>query len=123
MGYCVDIELRNVKFHKDNIDKIKKVLKELNVKWHKSSDWCRYDDSLTDIQDILEDIGFSTEEKHKYIVFEYFEREKLGDHQNMFVQLAPYLTDCEIVYRGEDDSDWKQVIKDGKVEIVERQDI
>ena len=58
MGYCVDMEFRDVKFKKSSTDDVVKILKELNASWHKTSDWCRFDRSLEDISEIFEDIGF-----------------------------------------------------------------
>jgi hypothetical protein len=111
MGYCVDIELRNVRFHKDNWHNIKKTLDVLNEYWHKKHDWCRFDKSLTDIYDVFKDIGFETSYDGEYIKIEEFLREKLGDHTRMFKQLAPYLEDCEIVFFGEEQAAWKVVVK------------
>lgn len=127
MGYCVDMELRNVRFSEDNLPKVISVLKELNEEWHKKNDWCRFDKGLEDVIEIFEDIGFEVEKVGSFIgtfyEIQYFEREKLGDHERMFKHIAQYLEDCEIVYRGEDDYDWKQVVKDGKVTEVAREDI
>ena len=121
MGYCIGIELRNVKFNKNLTKQVVGKLQELNTRWCQKSDWCRFDSNLEDIKEIIEDIGFSTIEEDGYIKFEYFEREKLGDHENMFKSLAPFLEDCEIVYEGEDGDDWKQVIKAGEVSVVTRE--
>lgn len=124
MGYEVHIELREVKFKKEHTENVIGVLKVLNQKWQAKSDWCRFDDSLEDIHEIIEDIGFSTSESDGFIKFEDFEREKLGDHENMFAKLAPFLEEGSvIVYCGEDDHDWKQTVVNGKVEVYHRENI
>jgi len=116
MGYCVEMELEDVKFPLSKAEEVKEVLRKLNIKWHNMSDWCRYDGTLTDITDIFEDIGFEAYETAVYVCIVEFEREKLGDHQNMFEKLAPFLEDCSITFSGEDGETWKVVVKDHKVE-------
>lgn len=96
MGYCVTMELENVKFETEKINDVVKVLKELNKVWHEKFDWCRFDPDLGDIVEIIEDIGFEEKIIEGFVCINYFEREKLGDHENMFIKLAPYLEDCQI---------------------------
>jgi hypothetical protein len=122
MGYCVEIELRNVKFKKEHWKEVREKL----VKWNEgylkpNSDWLRFDSSLETAEEIFEDMRYSAGEFGDYIEIGEFEGEKLGSDEEMFEMLAPYLEDCEIVYEGEDGNDWKQTIKDGKVSVVERE--
>lgn len=121
MGYCVQMELRNVKIPLSKKKEAVKILKALNETWHKNSDWCRFDANIKNLAEILEEVGFSIEETDTHLQIKYFEQEKLGDHENMFEKLAPLLEDCEIVYEGEDGHDWKQVIKDHKVKVIYRE--
>jgi len=122
MGYCVDMSLRGVTFKKEDAPKVVEILKEMNVGWMKNSDWCRFNSSMEDITEIFEDIGFELEDKDEHYEITEFIREKLGDHENIFIRLAPYLSDSEVAFFGEDDSDWKLVFKDGSHTRVEREE-
>ncbi len=115
MGYSVNIELEGVKFKKSNSKEVVKILKELNKTWMETSDWCRFSMGLNDVMEIIEDIGFSVSEADGYIIIEEFDRENLGDHQNMFASLAKYLENCKISYSGEDGNNWDQRIINGKL--------
>ncbi len=121
MGYEVSMNFRDVKFRVGDVAKVEQELKELNKSWNKNSDWCRFDSSLEDIGEIFEDIGFELEIDDDYCYVTEFIRQKLGDHENMFIKLAPFLSDSEIVFYGEDDEDWKLVFKDGKHTRVTRE--
>lgn len=121
MGYEVDMQFRDVKFKEINIPEVEEILQELNETWQKKSDWCRFDSSLENIVDIFEDIGFELELDDNYCHITEFNRQKLGDHENMFIKLAPYLSDGEVVFHGEDNDDWKIVFKDGEHERVTRE--
>lgn len=123
MGYCIDMELRDVKFNKQHVDVITSILKELNVEWLKSNDWCRFTTYNENLLDIIEEIGFETRSTDNYIYLTDFCREKLGDHENMFNNLAPYLEDCQIVIEGEDGEDWRLDIKDGSMSKYYREDL
>lgn len=121
MGYCVEIELRNVKFKKTHWKEIREKLVEWNNVYLKPrSDWRRFNSDLETVEDVFGDIGYSAGEFGEYVIIGEFEREKLGSDEKMFELLAPYLEDCEIVYEGEDGTDWKQVIKGGQLVVVER---
>lgn len=122
MGYCVDMELRNVSFEKDKTEEIKAVLLCLNEVWLRTNDWCRFNPS-EDIIEILENIGFDAEESDSVININYFIAEKLGDHENMFEKMAPYMNDCQIVIYGEDGTDWRLDIEDGEMSKIYRDEL
>lgn len=124
MGYEVNIELRNVKFEKKDANTVKEILKKYNkeVLIPKSS-YGRFSNSLDNLEEIFEEIGYECLEYRNHFHVTEFNHEKLGGDQEMWVLLAPYLWDCEIVYVGEDDSAWKQTIKDGQVTLTHREEL
>lgn len=122
MGYCVNMNLDNVEIPVSKEKEAVSILKKLNEKWLKTSDWCRFDSHMDSLIEIVEEIGFSCSSNDTHFVIEDFEREKLGDHEAMFIALAPVLEDCTVKIYGEDDTDWKIVIKDSKAEKIYRED-
>lgn len=121
MGYCVDIELRNVKFKKSDWKEIREKLVAWNNEYlHPKSDWLRFDSDLDEPEEVFEDMRYSAYDDGTTVEIGCFEGEKLGSDEKMFELLAPYLEDCEIVYQGEDGNDWKQVIRNHEVSVIER---
>ena len=118
MGYCVDMELTGVRIGKENEAKAIDILEALNEKWKLTYDWCRFTEHETTLNEIIEEIGFECEEYETHYLISEFNREKLGDHENMFTSLAPILDDCSIEITGEDGTNWKIIIKDHKAKVI-----
>lgn len=131
MGYCVEMEINNCYIREEHYKDVIDVLNKLNEKWHRTNDWCRFNVNPSDFDsdqellvEIFDDIGFSTHTDNHGIGIEDYEREKLGSHEDMFESLAPYfMYDCEIKIFGEDQEDWKLVIKDKKFRKVYRESL
>lgn len=122
MGYYVNIILEDVCVPKDRVDMARHILNDLNEKWQRTNDWCRFTES-DDLAFIFESIGFEAEwDENGHLEIKEFFRESLGDHENMFRKLAPALSDCEIKFFGEDGRDWKIVVEQGFSEVVYRED-
>ena len=121
MGYCVQMTLENVEIPKTKEKQALEILNKLNESWLRTNDWCRFNPS-ENLLDVLEDLGFETEESDSFYKITEFYREKLGDHCNMFKKLAAVLENCQIKFYGEDDVDWKIVIKDHESETIYRED-
>ena len=123
MGYCVKMQLENVVIPEEKQDQAIKILTELNKKWIKENDWCRFDSYTADsLDEIIEEIGFSCSYyEDGSLEIEDFEREKLGGHEEMFIALSPVLEDCSIRFFGEDDNDWKIIIENHEFETIYRE--
>ena len=58
----------------------------------------------------------ATGEAHADVVVEYFSGEKLGDDEDLWTALAPFIDDGgTIEFHGEDDCRWRYVFVDGRL--------
>lgn len=104
MGYCVSINENNVKFKKENAEKILLALREFasnkdRLRWIDKEVLL---DSDTSIEDVFEEIRYPLYEKGEYYEIDYFSGEKFGDEVELFNAIAKYIEPSYIEYCGED---------------------
>ena len=121
MGYSISIVLRDVKFKKEKEKEFWKIMKEMD----QTQDWSWVGNGFSKndyVYDCLEEWRYEVEEDDTYFKITYFNGENLGDDKKLFIKLAPILEDCEIVFYGPEENDWKYQITNHKLEEIYREE-
>lgn len=115
MGYCIDVNIENFRIKKENSEAVIKALKE-KIADGKIEHWTRKYDSLNtnNIIDLFCYLRYEASETEDYIALDYFNGEKLGDDEEIFKTIAPYVEDESIIeFYGEDECAWRYVFHNG----------
>lgn len=122
MGYCVDLEESTVTISKENSIKLMEFLKSYII--DSNPDWRWVNNGYVvnycvdnNFEELMYELGYAIYETDEpgYSI-EYRSSEKLGDDEEIFSLIAPYINDGYIELLGEDGDKWRYVFENGKCE-------
>lgn len=122
MGYCVNLEESTVTITKDNSIKLMKFLEEYIIENEPSWRWVNNGYVVNycidnEFVELMDELGYAINETvEPGYAIEYRSSEKLGDDDEIFTLIAPYISDGYIELVGEDGDKWRYVFEDGKFE-------
>lgn len=86
--------------------------------WFSWMDW-NYDETCSNLLEVLEQVGFEVDEDETGIVGLYYDQ-KTGNEEEFLNALAPFVKDnSKIIFLGEDDSMWGYYYKNKTMETKE----
>lgn len=118
MGYCVSVEVKDVRIRAANRERALRAAKSLSSVWR---DMGEEPGDYKTLEETLQVFGWETRTAPKTgdLVFWCYCYDKLGDDDYLFRALAPYLEGGgEVHYRGEDGREWKYKFDKGQMQEV-----